>query len=60
MIANEDCDLLLFWTLAIEYMINTGMTNSFKRKHPNATEWLEYMMTILDDIKDVIQKYINK
>lgn len=58
-LTDDDCDLLLFWVLALEYMMSTAMNSRFRREYQNITELLEYFQTVLEDIKKSIQKVID-
>ena len=56
----EDLDLLLFWVLGIEHLINNWIDANFINDYPVETSNLEFLQYTISELKEHIQKAIQK
>lgn len=58
-VADEDLDLLLFWAIGTEHLANC-LDKRFRRNYPDQAFAVDQLTYVLDDIKEAIQKVMDK
>jgi len=58
-VADEDLDVLLFWAIGVEHLVNC-MDHRFRRNYPEQAFELDQLSYVLDDVKETIQKVMDK
>lgn len=59
-VADEDCDVLLFWVTGIETLIRSCVDDSFRRRYSNEALYIDDFTFVIEEMKEVLHKVINK